>query len=106
MAFRIGQKVVCVDNSADVGRSWHPGERPIIDEIYTVERIGYSHGLLCAQLAELPRTCPEHKWFRQTRFRPAVERKTDISIFTKMLTSETTKSLVKIQRIIERVNDR
>jgi len=85
MNFRVGQKIVCVDNSVDYGCTWQPGECPQIGEVYTVERIGFYFSP-SVQLVELPRTCPVHKWFRQSRFRPIVERKTDISIFTKMLT--------------------
>ena len=67
MAFRVGQKVVCVDASHAPG-SGRP--TPVLEE--------------------QPGRTIDGKWrpdfgFRAARFRPVVERNTDISIFTKML---------------------
>lgn len=88
--FRVGQKIVCVDAS---------GTNGIVENgVYTVSDkcpecavdgffgpmtfisiVGEAHdsGLKC------------NGW-RASRFRPLVERKTDISIFTKMLTPQPT----------------
>ncbi len=73
--FNIGQRVLCVDDSgtALVKRG----------KIYTVHGIGASPklGLAMLWLGGVP-----NGGMYARRFRPIVERKTDISIFTKMLT--------------------
>jgi hypothetical protein len=79
MMFNIGQKVVCVDDGGTVlverGR------------IYTVHGIGASPklGLAMLWLDEVLGADIELAGMYARRFRPIVERKTDISIFTKML---------------------
>lgn len=84
--FRIGQEVVCVDDSdADLpnGRS----HRHLVKgHIYTVTRIGLIHPLdpdklPCICVAEAP--SPWGYW--EHRFRSREEKKTDISIFKEML---------------------
>ena len=98
MAFRIGQKVVCVD---DVFASRHyPGYEawPTKNIVYTIRDIynedfedGWATALLLEEIIN-----PFYDWltlgnheagFSARRFRPVVEKKTDISIFTKMLDS-------------------
>ncbi len=78
MEFRIGQKVECVDST---------GEEPHLRRgvIYTVTRNEYLPQYINVSC------CSEHEGvlgagWRARRFRPIVECKTDISIFTKMLT--------------------
>lgn len=84
--FHVGQKVVCVDASNSPGCTWGPRERPVEDAIYTVSEVGISEiGNPAIKLMELPRDQKEWTWFRSNRFRPVVERKTDISVFTKIL---------------------
>ena len=88
MAFRVGQKVVCI--SEDKTRILKRGR------VYTIASVrwisdaeSYNPGL-GVTVAETP-TREDDEWcaeFRAERFRPIVERKTDISIFTKMLTGE------------------
>jgi hypothetical protein len=72
MNFRVGQKVVCVDDSGtDTIKK---------DAVYTVLSLE-----CCAQCMFIDVTSPrtgQSNWFR-TRFRPAVE--TDISTFTQIL---------------------
>jgi hypothetical protein len=77
--FRVGQKVVCV-NARNQG-----GDPPfaVKGAIYIITDID-SDGELGLNFAEL-NMAPEHFLFAW-RFRPIVERKTDISIFEKMLT--------------------
>lgn len=88
MAFHVGQKVVCVD--ADPGPGFHFSEgRPLKHgAIYTIAAVGITHwhrpGVA---LVEAPRL--KGKMFRNQRFRPLIERKTDISIFTEMLKPKT-----------------
>lgn len=88
MAFRVGQKVVCVDaHDIEVVTGL------VLGATYTVHGIaptdGYgTHGIfLCEVLPPEPLSGGLYG-FRASRFRPAVERKTDISIFTEMLTTE------------------
>jgi hypothetical protein len=77
--FRVGQKVVCVDDSGSVALK--RGDIYVVTSLvsrYCLPSIGID---VCE-----PRT-GSNIWFAR-RFRPIVERKTDISIFTKMLTPE------------------
>jgi len=91
MTFRVGQKVVCVDDRPD----WHSRTKFFErGHIYTISDLkmnsqfitgprsyGAGSGIRFVEVAE-PH---EYAWFDARRFRPAVERKTDISIFTAML---------------------
>lgn len=91
--FRVGQKVVFI-GGRDGWRHrwekfWHPYASPQIGAIYTIANMyTSSQGFLNLELVEFPSPATKH-WaagFRAERFRPVVERKTDISTFTKMLT--------------------
>lgn len=78
--FHVGQKVVCVDDSPDaLGR-------PLVvmkDHIYTVSSSFYWNGIPAILLQEVcPGSAPG--WFAY-KFRPITERKTDISIFKRLL---------------------
>lgn len=97
MIFRIGQKVVCVDDSVVVGL-WDGGFNVKKGAVYTVrgieppcECLGASYGgLFLCEVVDVPEsTCcgVREPSYRAYRFRPIVERKTDISIFKKLLTS-------------------
>lgn len=86
--FRVGQKVVCVDVSPS--RAGRPSEL-VLGEVYEVtglDSLPDSFGSLGVYIAGLPdQPFARHAGsYRATRFRPVVERKTDISIFTEMLT--------------------
>lgn len=88
MAFRIGQKVVCVDARARISlyRAWIYNDAPVEGRVYTISAIVLDEGEDCLVLLEHPRSPrSQHSGFAARRFRPVVERKTDISIFTKML---------------------
>jgi hypothetical protein len=85
MAFRVGQKVVCVDADG--------APMLVKNGIYTIKSIsppttcrwrGEIMDLSSIHLCEVD---PEQMYcgFAPPRFRPAVDTKTDISIFTKML---------------------
>lgn len=89
--FRVGQKVVCVNNHG-VPEPYKPDLR----SVYTIASARYiDNG--CVEtgwgvtLVELPTFDTEEYLaeFRAERFRPAVDRPTDISVFTKMLTPAT-----------------
>jgi hypothetical protein len=92
MAFRVGQKVVCVDDKP------RPGANPRMDglskgQVYTVQRIGIDNFWAepVLWLVEIRRELqPGFQRFGEVgydprRFRPVVEKKTDISIFEAML---------------------
>jgi hypothetical protein len=86
--FRVGQKVVCVDASDDIpGTSIWKADAPIEGEVYTVLKVGASRcdGVPALLLLEIKNTAIWDFSYRASRFRPIVERKTDISIFTAML---------------------
>ena len=89
MAFRVGQKVVCIsaEGFIDLGEIF-----PVVREIYTIREIKDYHDGICGlRLAEIVNKPKFYRggvtecWFASNRFRPLVERTTDISIFTAML---------------------
>lgn len=80
MAFRVGQKVACVDAKCS-------GRRLKKNAVYVVEDVLWtdSAGELGLLIARHPSSHPLAGW-RASRFRPLVERSTDISVFKAMLT--------------------
>lgn len=76
MTFHVGQKVVCVE-----GTSGH--HVLVLGQVYTIARIGMFGRALHVDVVECS-TDIRLGW-RAARFRPVVERKTDISVFTAML---------------------
>jgi hypothetical protein len=87
--FRVGQKVVCVDDSEpnDVNPS------PVLGVVYTVASVRYITADISIDvgwgvtLVEL-HSIETDEWlaeYRATRFRPAVDRPTDISCFKALL---------------------
>lgn len=94
MTFRVGQKVVCVDVKGC------PDGLLVRGRIYTIATIKYFDGSSSfhrgygVTLEELPAIETEDFWaeYKATRFRPVVERKTDISVFHEIL--RTTKAPV------------
>ena len=90
MAFRIGQRVVCVDDSNCMDDP-DAGVRASIvaGQIYTIAWAGEHTGSYCVRLVGIKRQNPHWPdWpFSALRFRPVQERKreTDISIFLKIL---------------------
>ena len=83
MAFHVGQKVVCVDTSpTDLGFPV-----PMVrGRIYTVSEVRLETGGLRLNEAPMWKQHGHCDWYRATRFRPVIERTTDISIFEQMLT--------------------
>jgi hypothetical protein len=75
MTFRVGQKVVCVDASLPAN-PWHRQHPLVLKQIYVVRHCFVK----CIDIDD------SRRGWQNWRFRPLVERKTDISIFTKMLT--------------------
>lgn len=81
--FRIGQKVVCVDNSGCAAKVLTKGEIYLVlgpSELPSNTAMQFN----CAPLNPWP---GNRDWYI-SRFRPIVERKTDISIFTEMLKTQ------------------
>lgn len=82
--FRVGQKVVCVDDGLGILGNIPVNGLPIVGEIYTISNIGTTqYGGLGVNVIECEHDQPAG--WRASRFRPIVERKTDIAIFTEML---------------------
>jgi hypothetical protein len=85
MTFRVGQRVVCVDDSSHDRGGWHPrADIPQVGEVYTVAAIGRHRLQPAVRLREI-RNAAHDGFYRARRFRPAVERATDISVFTEIL---------------------
>lgn len=82
MSFHVGQKVVCINDGNyfnikdELGSGYDGGLRN--GNIYTITMIEDGKFLHLAEMAR-------NAW-NKCRFRPVVEKKTDISIFQEMLT--------------------
>lgn len=85
MTFRVGQKVVCVDASAiQKAVPLNEGAVYTIRTIIPLRSSVRGCGIYLVEIVNLLELGLEVGYFSD-RFRPAVERKTDISIFTAML---------------------
>lgn len=87
MIFRVGQKVVCIGGQP---KPDEPPPFPVKGAVYTVENVIDYGDELGLELVELPQPGCEG-WapgFLASAFRPAVDKKTDISIFQQMLNRE------------------
>lgn len=82
MTFHVGQKVVCVDDSLPAN-PWHQQHPLVKRQIYTIHKLELQPDVLCLDIDGSGR-----QW-QHWRFRPLVEKKTDISVFTEMLTPKT-----------------
>lgn len=83
--FHVGQKVVCIDDHILPGE---PGPYVIRNAVYTIRSINEEPPWITLLFFELPPVwvpgwCTGYGIYA---FRPLIERKTDISIFTEMLT--------------------
>lgn len=78
-AWHVGMKLVCVNNDGQ-----HQHLR--LDAVYTIAAIGKAFGRLYVGLVEVPGAGP-FNWYAY-RFRPVQPRKTDISVFTAMLSPQ------------------
>lgn len=107
--FSIGQKVVCITRRSlypnYIGRLRHPPALKV-GGIYTIRDIDARYIELVGEPGvRLEELCfPPHEciWgmvepaFAMSRFRPIVERKTDISLFTEMLPKEPAKETISV----------
>lgn len=82
----VGQKVVCVDASGWAIGPLHP-ELPEEGNIYTIALITESNGHvgICLKEIETLLMGSVKGLFQASKFRPLVQRQTDISLFTAML---------------------
>ena len=92
MTFYVGQKVVCVDDRPNAEcLPWQRGEKIQHGHVYTILRLHSHCGDFVCWLEEVRRSDTAiREWgpdvgYRIERFRPLIERKTDISIFTEIL---------------------
>lgn len=86
---RVGQKVVCVYNGSDEPGSWF-GDIPKVNHIYTICGFEVVDGVDCLLLEEIRNKYITNNGdiseaYAAYRFRPLVEKKTDISIFSEIL---------------------
>ncbi len=93
MMFHVGQKVVCIDDTRrEFGlREWDNRLRRGI--IYTIRWVG-KYGVKLVEINRRTRHVSDTYYFAD-RFRPVIERKTDISIFTAMLAPTSIRDSVK-----------
>jgi hypothetical protein len=84
--FRIGQKVVCVDASRTVMGEPVP---LIVGTVYEISYIDTSPGPVAFRLMGVDGNGRISGLFNAARFRPVVEKKTDISVFEEILKRET-----------------
>lgn len=102
MSFRVGQKVVCVDDDPHGDN----GIFPTKGKIYTIAWSGqwrhpaYGDTNPCVHLVEIKRPASKQIFcvvpYLASRFRPVAERKTDISIFKAMLKDTKAPALVRV----------
>lgn len=87
MNFRVGQKVVCVDDAPGEGSGEKHLRCGAVYEIVGFDIIGKPIAGLFLKGVPLTTRYPNgsYQGWKHTRFRPAVDRKTDISTFTKIL---------------------
>lgn len=90
--FHVGQKVVCVDAEFQRGDFYDATTLPVEGTVYTVRDVFEPvPGAICIRLDEIVNDVEDFECgmmeagFMVRRFRPVVERKTDISIFKAML---------------------
>jgi hypothetical protein len=97
--FRVGQKVVCIRRRQ--GDLFDGEHDPVLGQVYTIRSLSYWEGMLGLHLEEIinpivmTRCGILERCFYAYRFRPVVERKTSIEIFTAMLNPSKTREHVE-----------
>lgn len=97
MTFQVGERIICVDDAPHPGRAWY-GPRLQKGAEYTVRDYvppHYADDGPCIRLNEIIRLC-DGIGFRASRFRPLIEKKTDISVFTALLTPSNTRTRERV----------
>lgn len=97
MSFHVGQKVVCVDASLPAN-PWHRQHPLVLKQIYVIHKLEPYRDGLCFDIDGSGRT------WENRRFRPLIERKTDIGVFTALLNPKTQTPLPEKPRV--KVSDR
>ena len=101
--FRVGQRVICIDATPYHG-DWADGVDPLVEgAVFTISRSNYPSPIFSGDVVISVRELTNPYGYFASRFRPAVERKTNIDIFTKMLTDERLPDLVVLHKLLERV---
>jgi len=80
--FRVGQKVVCINNGISLNDPSLDGRDLVIGAVYAIHRVLPNGGIY---LAEVRSAGDGWNGYDPRRFRALIERKTDISVFTSML---------------------
>jgi hypothetical protein len=80
--FRVGQQVECINGDGLLGLI-KTGQKVTISHIHSHPTWGDILGL---EFSDAPPAPPDYTGYNSRLFRPIVEKKTDISIFTEMLT--------------------
>jgi hypothetical protein len=85
MTFRVGQKVVCINDKEIHGGFWAAGARPVAGAVYTITEIipGAYGDYQALRFSEIRNA--GDIGYRSSRFRPVAERKTDISFAHEIL---------------------
>ena len=102
--FRVGMKVCCVDADPRPGYRWVRGEKLTLNATYTIAAfLVDDEGDEILHLAEIARSrkarrewSDENLGYAASRFRPVVERKTDISVFREILRKASKKQPLKV----------
>jgi hypothetical protein len=89
--FQIGQKVECIDDEGGMGII-HNGMVCTVSAIFQPEADGYGFGLLLVEI----KPPLGARAFTADRWRPIVEKKTDISTFEEILRRETFDDLERV----------
>lgn len=84
MAFEVGQEVVCVDDSLPAN-PWHRANPLVKGAIYVIRAMEAVHNAAGEFMGIHVRIDSSARLWPGERFRPLVKRKTDISIFKRML---------------------
>lgn len=91
MTYRVGQKIVCIKENPH--NHWPDCPPPRLNRVYTIRAMRegtHGHGLELhlREIVNAKRRAAEEfgePYYHHSRFRPAVDKKTDISIFTEIL---------------------
>lgn len=91
MNFRVGQLVICINDSFPLDKFDSSDVLPIKDSIYRVRELPVIIGLPLIRLEEIRNPVREATYgtyeaaFHRSRFKPLVDRPASISVFTEIL---------------------
>jgi hypothetical protein len=106
--FVVGQKVVCIDDQVGTNEpmasSYNPLDGLTVGQVYTIRWIGMYKGFYLKEfvgvrVVEIKRDVDPSEGveccFRASRFKPLEKKKTDISVFKKLLVSSKKKKVLE-----------